>query len=103
MKKILLLLIVLACLISVNHCFANDVNATDTEASIDRPAKELKGFEKVHIKAGEQKTVKFVIDADDLSYFDADNHKWVAESGEFQALIGSSSRDIRSMVKFSLK
>ena len=35
MKKILLLLIVLACLISVNHCFANDVNATDTEASID--------------------------------------------------------------------
>ena len=75
----------------------------DPEASIDRPAKELKGFEKVFLKAGEKKTVTFEIDAEDLSYFDADKHEWVAEPGEFQALLGSSSEDLKAMVSFQLK
>ena len=75
----------------------------DTEASIDRPAKELKGFEKVWLKAGEKKTVTFEIDAEDLSYFDAAKHEWVAEPGEFKALLGSSSEDVRSTVAFNLK
>ena len=75
----------------------------DPEASIDRPAKELKGFEKVFLKAGEKKTVTFEIDAEDLSYFDAEKHEWVAEPGEFQALLGSSSEDIKAMVSFQLK
>ena len=75
----------------------------DPEASIDRPAKELKGFEKVWLKAGEKKTITFEIGAEDLSYFDAEKHEWVAEPGEFQALLGSSSEDIKSMVSFQLK
>ena len=75
----------------------------DPEASIDRPAKELKGFEKVFLKAGEKKSVTFEIDAEDLSYFDAEKHEWVAEPGEFQALLGSSSEDIKAMVSFQLK
>ena len=75
----------------------------DPEASIDRPAKELKGFEKVWLKAGQKKTVTFEIDAEDLSYFDADKHEWVAEPGEFQALLGSSSEDLKAMVSFQLK
>ena len=75
----------------------------DPESSIDRPAKELKGVEKVWLKAGEKKTVKFEIDAEDLSYFDADKHAWVAEPGEFQALIGSSSEAIKAAVSFQLK
>ena len=75
----------------------------DPEASIDRPAKELKGFEKVFVKAGQKKTVTFEIDAEDLSYFDAEKHEWVAESGEFQALLGSSSEDLKAMVSFQLK
>ena len=75
----------------------------DPEASVDRPAKELKGFEKVFLKAGEKKTVTFEIDAEDLSYFDAEKHQWVAEPGEFQALLGSSSEDIKAMVSFQLK
>ena len=74
----------------------------DPEASVDRPAKELKGFEKVFLKAGEKKTVTFEIDAEDLSYFDAEKHEWVAEPGEFQALLGSSSGDIQTMVNFML-
>lgn len=75
----------------------------DPEASIDRPAKELKGFEKVYLKTGEKKTVTFEIDAEDLSYFDADKHEWVAEPGEFQALFARSAGDVRTMVSFQLK
>ena len=75
----------------------------DPEASIDRPAKELKGFEKVFLKAGQKKTVTFEIDAEDLSYFDADKHEWVAEPGEFQALFARSAGDIQTMVSFQLK
>lgn len=75
----------------------------DPEASVDRPAKELKGFEKVFLKAGQKKTVTFEIDAEDLSWFDADKHEWVAEPGEFQALFARSAGDIRTMVSFQLK
>ena len=74
----------------------------DPEASIDRPAKELKGFEKVFLKAGEKKTVTFEIDAEDLSYFDAGKHEWVAEPGEFQALFARSAGDVKTMVNFML-
>ena len=76
---------------------------SDPESTIDRPVKELKNFEKVWIKAGETRTVTFEIDAEDLSYFDAEEHAWVAEPGEYQALVGSSSEDIRSVVSFNLK
>ena len=75
----------------------------DTEASIDRPSKELKGFEKVYLKAGEKKTVSFEIDAEDLSYFDADKHAWVAEPGEFHALFARSSGDVKADAVFTLK
>ena len=75
----------------------------DTEASIDRPSKELKGFEKVYLKAGEKKTVTFEVDVEDLSWFDAENHKWVAEPGEFHALFARSAGDIKADVAFALK
>ncbi len=74
----------------------------DPEASIDRPAKELKGFEKVFLKAGQKKTVTFEIDAEDLSWFDADKHEWVAEPGEFQVLFARSAGDVQTMVNFML-
>ena len=74
----------------------------DVKSSIDRPVKELKNFEKVYLKAGETKTVTFEVDAQDLSYFDADRHEWVAEPGKFKVLLGSSSEDIRSTVNFKL-
>lgn len=74
----------------------------DVEASVDRPVKELKGFEKVYLEPGETKTVEFTIDRESLSFFDADKHEWVAEPGEFKALIAASSEDIRSSVSFTL-
>ena len=76
---------------------------SDCECSVDRPAKELKGFDKVWLEPGETKTVSISIGRDALSFFDAEKHEWVAESGEFKALIGASSADIRSEVSFELK
>ena len=75
----------------------------DPVASIDRPVKELKGFEKVYLKAGEKKTVSFEIDAADLSFYDVVKGGWNAEAGEFQALIGPSSAAICQTVSFELK
>ena len=75
----------------------------DVEASVDRPVKELKGFDKVYLEPGQTKTVEFVIDREALSFFDAEKHEWVAEPGEFKALIAASSEDIRGEVSFRLK
>lgn len=75
---------------------------SDSKSSVERPVKELKGFSKVHLLPGETKTVKFEITKPDLSFFDAEKHKWVCEPGDFQVLIGSSSADIRTKVKFSI-
>ena len=75
----------------------------DPQASIDRPAKELKGFEKVYLKAGQTAQVTFEIAEDALSWFDAEKHAWVAEPGEFQALFAASSKDVRAMASFELK
>lgn len=75
----------------------------DVKSSLERPVKELKGFEKVALKAGEEKTVTFTVDKSALSYFDDKKHDWVAEPGDFEAIIGASSSDIKSKVKFELK
>ena len=75
----------------------------DPQASIDRPVKELKGFEKVWLNPGESKKVSFTIDASALSYYDMSRSAWYAEPGEFQALLGSTSSDIRANVTFTLK
>lgn len=76
---------------------------SDPKCSVDRPVKELKGFEKVSLKPGETKTVTFTIGTDALSYFDAKRHQWVAEPGQFVAHIAAASDDVRSSVKFELK
>ena len=75
----------------------------DKEASVMRPEKELKGFAKVELAAGETKSVKFEIEKEALSFFDDKQHCWVAEPGEFEALIGAASDDIRTSVSFTLK
>jgi beta-glucosidase len=76
---------------------------TDLKSSLERPVKELKGFEKISLKAGEEKTVTFTVDKTALSFFDDKKHDWVAEPGDFEALIGASSADVKTKVKFTLK
>lgn len=75
----------------------------DIQSSVDRPAKELKAFKKVSLNPGEEKTVELTIDKKALSFFDSKTKEWVAESGEFEILIGSSSQDIQLKEKFTLK
>jgi beta-glucosidase len=75
----------------------------DLKSSLPRPVKELKGFDKIRLNAGEEKAVTFTIDKEALSYFDADKHEWIAEPGDFEAIIGASSTDIKSKIGFKLK
>ena len=74
----------------------------DDKASVVRPVKELKGFEKILLQSGEQKTVSFTITEDALKFFDETKHEWVAEPGTFKAYIGSSSKDIKAKLPFKL-
>ena len=67
----------------------------DVESSLDRPVKELKGFEKVYLEPGETAEVKLMLEKDDLAFYDPAKHQWVVEPGEFKVMLGSSSRDIR--------
>ncbi|WP_312825998.1 glycoside hydrolase family 3 C-terminal domain-containing protein [Epilithonimonas sp.] len=76
---------------------------SDLKSSLPRPTKELKGFEKVFLNPGEEKEVSITVDKAALSFFDADKHAWVAEPGDFEALIGNASDNIKTKVKFTLK
>ena len=67
----------------------------DMVASISRPVKELKGFDKIFLKAGESKTVNFVITQEMLKFYNS-ALDFVSEPGEFQVMIGGSSNDVQT-------
>jgi beta-glucosidase len=67
----------------------------DLKPRLPRPVKELKGFRKVFLKAGEQQTVSIPINRSSFAFYDPAQNGWVAEKGEFKILIGSSSHTIR--------
>jgi beta-glucosidase len=66
----------------------------DLVGSVTRPVKELKGFQKISLKAGESKTVSFKIGINDLKFYNYDL-KYVAEPGDFKVFIGGNSRDVK--------
>jgi beta-glucosidase len=74
----------------------------DPIASLLRPPKELKGFAKLELEPGQSQEVSFSLDMRALSFYDPYRRSWVAEPGEFQVLVGSSSRDIRLKGSFTL-
>jgi len=78
------------------------VYVSDKQSTLARPPKELKGFVKIELKPGEVKTVMFELNERALSFYNPSRKQWIAEPGEFEVLIGSSSRDIRAKVKFTL-
>ncbi len=67
----------------------------DLVGSVTRPVKELKGFQKIELKAGESKIVSFNISQADLKFYNYDL-KYVSEPGKFQVFIGGNSRDVHS-------
>lgn len=66
----------------------------DKESSVTRPEKELKGFEKIGLEPGEEKEVTFILNKRSFAYYNVDLGDWHVESGEFEILIGKSSREI---------
>jgi beta-glucosidase len=67
----------------------------DIQCSVRRPAKELRGFERISLQPGEKKTVALELPGEKLSFYDVKTHGFVVEPGVFEILIGSSSDDIR--------
>ena len=77
------------------QCYIHDIFA-----SVSRPVKELKGFKRIHLKAGESQDVSFVIGKEQLSYYDNEGNV-VIEPGEFEIMTGPNSRDVKK-VKLNL-
>lgn len=73
----------------------------DLVGSVTRPVKELKGFQKIFLKAGESKEVSFKINAEMLKFYNY-NIEYVYEPGDFEVMVGSNSRDVQTQ-KFTLK
>ncbi len=67
----------------------------DKVASISRPVKELKGFERISLKKGESRTVSFPITEELLKFYNSEL-EWVSEPGEFEVMIGANSRDVKT-------
>ncbi|MFA5094735.1 MAG: glycoside hydrolase family 3 C-terminal domain-containing protein, partial [Candidatus Omnitrophota bacterium] len=76
---------------------------SDPESGADRPPRELKGFRKVFLKPGETRKVVIKLDKRSLAFYSVSRKDWVAESGEFEVIVGSSSRDARLIGKFTLE
>lgn len=75
----------------------------DEAASVERPQKELKAFEKLHLEPGERRAVTFHIDVDDLGFYDEDEGEWVTEPGAFELLVGRSAGDVRCAERFEVR
>lgn len=75
----------------------------DKECRLPRPVKELKGFSKVQLEAGQTKDVRFTVTLDDLQYFDDAKHEWTADNGDFTAYIAASAEDIKGKIDFRLE
>jgi beta-glucosidase len=70
--------------------------------SLPRPPRELKGFAKVNLMKGQRSTVTVPLDVSSFAYFNADEHAWVAEPGQYTILAGDSSRHLPLKATFNL-
>jgi beta-glucosidase len=66
----------------------------DPVASVVRPVEELKGFQRIMLAPGEQRTVSFTVDREMLAFYN-DRMQWTAEPGKFELMVGSAADDIR--------
>ena len=82
---------------------AVQVYASQTKASVARPVKELKAFDKISLKAGETKTVELTVKVKDLAFFNDKTHIWTVEPGEFVLCNAASAADVKSVVKIQVK
>jgi len=71
------------------------IYVTQTKTPVLRPAKELKGFKKVFLKAGETKTVTIPVKVQDMAYWDEKTNNWKVDSGEFILNLATSAGDVK--------
>jgi beta-glucosidase len=74
----------------------------DVQSSLPRPLRELKGFRKAFLKAGERRTMSIALGQSAFAFYDPAKKSWIAEKGDFKITVGSSSRDIRLAGNFRL-
>jgi beta-glucosidase len=74
-----------------------------TQASVKRPIKELRGFQRINLGAKEKKPVTFTLPVADLAFYDVKTKQFVVEPGAFDIMVGSSSEDIRLRDKVQVK
>jgi beta-glucosidase len=67
----------------------------EREASVKRPTKELRGFQRISLNPKEKKPITFTLPASDLAFYDVKTKKFVVNPGAFDIMVGSSSGDIR--------
>lgn len=80
---------------SVNGAEITQIYVADKESTIFRPSKELRGFKKVFLKAGEEKEVSIKLSKRAFAFWNVNINDWMVETGEFDILVGASSRDIK--------
>jgi beta-glucosidase len=80
-----------------------ELYVADKESTIYRPVKELRGFKKVFIKAGEEAEVSIELDKRAFAFFNVNTNDWFVESGDFDILVGASSRDIKLSATVSVE
>jgi beta-glucosidase len=76
--------------------------AREAKAAIERPEKELKGFERVQLQPGETKHVALRLDPRSFSYYDVKSSSWQADAGTYTVLLGDSSQDIQQRTTIQL-
>lgn len=69
---------------------------------VKRPAKELRGFQRVSLQPAEKRTLTFTVPASKLAYWDESTHAFVVNPGAFDILVGTSSEDIRETARITV-
>jgi Glycosyl hydrolase family 3 C terminal domain. len=82
---------------------AVQVYVTQKKASVMRPVKELKGFDKVKLQVGESKQVQINLPVKDWAFYDEKSQQWKVEPGQFLIQVGASSRDIKQKVEVTIE
>ena len=75
----------------------------DVKSSVDRPYKELKGFNKVFLQPGESQDITISIGKEAFSFYDEASQSWKAEAGDFEVLVGTASDNLPLKQKITLK
>lgn len=90
---------------NTGNCFGKEVvqlYIRVKDSTVRRPVRELKGFEKIALEPGEEKEVRFVLDAKAFAYYEPKIHDWFVERKDAVVEIGASSRDIRLSAEIRL-